>query len=55
MKKESTYQKYKRERDQLRNLVHIEMQNFVLNINLKEYEKRINYLRKCINHYRFKK
>ena len=54
-KKYGDHQECKRERDQLRAIVNLDIRSFVLLQNREEFEKRLNYLRKCMNHYRFQK
>ena len=52
MKRETTYQKYKRERDSLKKIVSIDIQNFL--IGRKDFQERLNYLKHCISIYRVK-
>jgi hypothetical protein len=49
---ETTYQKYKRERNELKEIVSIDVQHFLL--GRKDIIERLNYLKKCIEQYRIK-
>lgn len=48
MKKETTYQKYKRENQQLKSIVDIDIWKFVLNVDREEHLLRLNYLKQSI-------
>jgi len=50
--KETTYQKYKRELKQLREIVGVDVVNFAIVSDRKEFQKRLNYLRDYIAKYR---
>lgn len=52
MSKETTYQKYKRERNQLKEIINLEIQSFCINPNSEEYRNRLNYLKQCLKSYR---
>jgi len=53
MGKETTYNKYKRERAELMSIISIDVQKFML--GQKDFQERLNYLTKCINLYRQQK
>lgn len=50
MKKETTYNKYKRQNKEMKTILDIDIRNFFL--DRKDYQERIKYLQKCIFMYR---
>lgn len=48
--KETTYNKYKRENKELKGIVQIDIQRFI--IDQKGQRERLNYLIKCMQYYR---
>jgi hypothetical protein len=50
--KESMYQKYKRERDQLKAILDKDVQHFALTRDRNEFAKRLKYLVECMLRYR---
>ena len=53
MKKESTYNKYKRENKELKSIIDIEVQNFLLGSD--DFKERISNLKEYITSYRHNK
>lgn len=52
MKKETTYQKYKRENKQLKMIIFNEVYRFCLSKDINAFQRRLDYISKCINQYR---
>ena len=48
--KETTYNKYKRQNKEMRAILNQEVFNF--SVNKRDFEQRLNYLKKCIQMYR---
>lgn len=55
MMKESTYQRYKRENIQLKQIVDVDVRNFILDKNIDEFKKKKSYIIKFIKQYSHKK
>ncbi len=49
---ETTYNKYKRQRKELMNVISVDVQEFIL--DRKDWKKRLNYLKQCMETYRVK-
>ena len=54
MKKETTYQKYRRRNKEMSSIISVDVQKFFSNTSLEERAKRSIYLNKCIALYRQK-
>lgn len=50
MKKETTYNKYKRQNKELKEIISIDSQEFLL--DRVDFQKRLNYLKRCMENYR---
>lgn len=53
--KETTYNKYKRENKQLKSIINIELQDFVLNTCIKKFKERRNEIKRFIKTHRLRK
>ena len=49
---ETTYNRYKREKQQLIDIINADVSEFMLVPNQKEFTKRLNYIKECISQYR---